>query len=51
MKQLGQFFLFGAIVELIAGTSLLAFYDNPIGYLGLVASIVMATFVPFLEGK
>lgn len=49
--MLSKVFLISAIVELVAGTALLTFYDNPIGYLGLIASICFGAVLPFLEDQ
>ena len=39
------FFLIGALVELAAGVALLAAYSNPLGYMGLIASVLLMGFV------
>jgi hypothetical protein len=38
------FFLICAIVEFVAGVALLAVYNNPLGYLGLIASGILMGF-------
>ena len=43
------FFLIGSIVELVAGVALLVAYDNPLGYMGLIASALLMGFIPLFN--
>jgi hypothetical protein len=49
MKTTGYFFLIGAIVELIAGVALLTVYDNALGYMGLIASVLLMAMIPLFN--
>ena len=49
MKTTQYFFLLGAVIELIAGVALLAVYNNSLGYMGLIASVMMMAFIPLVN--
>ncbi len=48
MKAIEGFFLIGAVVELIAGVALLTAYNNPLGYMGLIASVMFVLALPIV---
>lgn len=47
--RLSYVFLIAAFIELVAGASLLLFYANPIGYMGLIASCCFVLSLPFID--
>lgn len=46
MKTTQYFFLLGAVIELVAGVALLTVYNNSLGYIGLIASAILMSFIP-----
>jgi hypothetical protein len=46
MKTAQYFFLIGAVIELVAGVTLLAVYNNSLGYMGLIGSALLMAFIP-----
>jgi hypothetical protein len=46
MRTSQYFFLIGAVIELVAGVTLLAVYNNSLGYMGLIGSALLMAFIP-----
>jgi hypothetical protein len=49
MKTVGYFFLIGAVIELISGVALLTVYNNALGYMGLIASVLLMAMIPLFN--
>ena len=49
IKTIAYYFLAGAIVELMAGVALLTIYNNSLGYMGLIGSLLLMSLIPLID--
>lgn len=49
MKNVAHFFLIGSIIELIAGVALVTFFNNELGFMGILASVAMGLAIPVVD--
>lgn len=49
MKSIGYFFLVCAVIAFVCGFSLIVFFDNYSGFMGLTASAFLMLLIPLTD--
>lgn len=49
MKSIGYFFLVCAVIALASGVSLIVFFNNYSGFMGLAASVFLMLLIPMTD--